>query len=615
MHVTPPTDFGSPGSAGPRRLLAVVHVDMVGYSRLIGADDIGTLNRFRLLREQVIDPAIAKHQGHLHQTAGDSLLVTFDSITQAVACAVGMQHAIPAAQRDWPPEQVMRFRVGVDLGDIIADGNDLHGNAVNVAVRLQTACPAGDVCISGIVHHHVRDRLDCPVLPLGPLTLKNIEAPVEVFVLQVNATQAPAESGGSVLTTPAATTMAIGVPGARAFRSRGPSIAVLPFATLSRQKRDAYFAEGIAEDIVHTLAGIKDLFVISRGSTLRYSGRVVDFREVSQELSVQYVLHGSVRRSAQRIKVRTELTDATDLRVIRSDQYEVALSDIFSIQERIATEVALAIEPQVRAHELRQAMRKPPNSLTAYDLLLKALDALFRVTYEPLQEARRLLMQAIAIDPDYAPAYTYLAYAYILHVGEGWTKDPVADASQAEEFANQAIMREPKDPVALAIYGHVQSFLNHDYDRAKEFLDRALEAGPSCALAWTMSSFTRGYLGEARLAVEHAERGLQHSPLDPRIFWSEAALGQAYYVMGEYALAVEWTRKSLAHCPTAVFNMRTLAASLVAAGQLEEAHRAAERLLRVQADFRLSAYRTRCPFQEPILATWIDRLRQAGLPE
>lgn len=592
-----------------------MHVDMVGYSRLIGSDDLGTLNRFRLLREQVIDAEIAAHRGHVHQTAGDSLLATFDSVTQAVDCAIRVQHAIPAAQRDRPPEQVMWFRVGVDLGDVIPDGNDLHGNAVNVAVRLQTACPIGDVCISAIVHHHVRDRVDRPILPLGPLTLKNIPSPVEAFVLRVSGTDAPAGGGGSVAAVPAATTMAIGLPGQPTFRAHGPSIAVLPFTTLSRQKRHAYFAEGIAEDIVHTLAGIKDLFVISRGSTLRYSGRIVDVGEVSRELGVQYVLQGSVRRSAQGIKLRTELTDATDLRIIRSDQYEAAMSDIFAVQEKIATEVALTIEPQVRERELRQAMRKPPNSLTAYDLLLKALDALFKVTYEPFRQARQLLMQALAVDPDYAPAYTYLAYACILDVGEGWAKDFVADANEAEDYASKAIARDPKDPVALAIYGHVQSFLRHDYDRAREFLGRALEAGPSCALAWTMSSYTSGYVGEGRLAVEQAERGLRLSPLDPRVFWSEAALGQALYITSEYAPALEWTRKAFVHCPTAMFVIRLLVATLVAVGQMEEARRFAQRLLDIQPGFRLGAYATACPFRQPVLGTWIDRLRQAGLPD
>ncbi len=601
-----------PQQPGRRMLKAVIHIDMVGYSRLIGEDDLGTLGRLKYLREQIIEREVAHHGGHIHQSAGDSLLITHDSIAQAVACAVEIQRGIQATQQNQPPKKIMRFRVGVELGDVILDGSDLHGNSVNVAVRLQAACPPGNICISGTVFNHVRGRVDLPVVSLGRLALKNIVEPTEAYVFRVNSEDPFGRVTEAGRCDVGAVADETSLP---AFHFPGPSIAVLPFRTLSSQEDDSYFAEGITEDIVHTLAGTRGLFVISRGSTLRYSGRSVNISEIARDLSVKYVLHGSVRRSARRVKLWTELTDTSDLSIVWSAQHEARASGIFSLQEKIATEVALAIEPQVRERDLRKATRKPPSSLTAYDLLLKGLDALFRVTYEPSLRARQLLLQAIALDPDYAPAYSYLAMTGILNVGEGWSKDIEMEAREAAEFATKAIERDPNDPVALAIYGHVQSFLWHDYDSAAQVLDRALEVGPSCPLAWTMSSMTCGYLGEGRLAIERAQRGLRHSPLDARVFWSEASLAQAHYIAGEYDRAATWARKSLSHCPTAVFNLRTLVASLIATGRVEEARQAAQRMLRILPDFRLARYAEACPFRPPVLDVWIDRLQRAGLPE
>ena len=608
----PPPGVTTPPRSS-RKLMAIVYVDMAGYSRLIGFDVLGTLQRLRDLRENVIDTMVADHGGTIYQTAGDSLLLTFDSVTGSVACAIGIQRGILALNVGQPSGMEMMFRIGIDIGDVIADGNDLHGNGVNIAVRLQAECPVGDIYISRNVYDHVRYQVDAPVEPLGLLNLKNIESPIEAFRLRIVGTQPQIEDVG------------IGLPGGRIRHAISPlitvphpemsSIAVLPFRSLSRRHNDIYFADGIVEEIIHALSGIKELFVISRGSTLRYSGINFNVRSVAEELGVRYILHGSVRHSARNLKIQTELTDTTDLSIVQSDQYEGKMRDIFSMQSDIAVQVASAVVPHVRERELRQTMRKPPSSLTAFDLVLQALDALYKVKYDSLLRARQLLIQAMALDPDYAPAYTYAAYCSIFLVGEGWSQDIQKDAREAADYAAKAVERDPNDAVALAIGGHVRSFLLHDYEAAMRFLDRAIEAGPSCALAWTMSSATCGYLGQGPLAVERAERGLRLSPLDARAFWPEAILGQAHYINGNYERAVEWTRKAFGHCETAIFNLRTLTASLVAAGQLDEARKIAQRLLLVMPDFHLIGYMGNCPFREDILAVWINRLREAGLPD
>jgi TolB-like protein/Tfp pilus assembly protein PilF len=390
---------------------------------------------------------------------------------------------------------------------------------------------------------------------------------------------------------------------------------VLPFRNLQPGPEDSYIADGVVEEIVHALAGLKELFVISRTSTLGFAGPTLDTRSVSRELGVRNVLHGSVRRYGEWLRIGAELSDPETGEVIASNQYDGRVSDLFELQTRVAVQVARTIVPQVHERELRRAMRKPPENRTAYDLLLEALRCLYRLDLEAHTRARDLLEKAICLDPDYALPYTYMAYWHIFRVGEGWSSDPSADAYEAARVAAAAIERDRNDALALAIFGHVQSFLMKDYASAIDHFDRAIEAGPNCALAWTMSSATYGYLGEGAIAVERAERGLSLSPLDAHVFWHEAILAQAYYVNGQHEQAVTWAKKAAGHNALAIFNLRTLAASLVALGRQEEARRCAERLIGVQPKFRLSEYGPLCPFTTPTIDLWIERLRQAGLPD
>jgi adenylate cyclase len=597
--------------------MAVLHLDVVGYTRLIGLDDLRTLARLRDLRTQVIEAEAGGFGGQLHQSAGDSLLVTFNSITGAVDCAVSIQQQIAAMEADHPAEQRILFRAGIDLGDVIPDGTDLHGNGVNVAVRLQTACPVGQVCISRGVYDQVKSRLTVAVEAMGQLTLKNIAEPVEAFVLRVHTGRSPRDGPGPHAgQSGMAADRQIRPPSKhRTAGAHEPSIAILPFRVLSRRPSDRQLVDGVVDEINHTLAGLRELFVISRGSTRQYDPDRYDIATVARELDVGYILQGSMRRSARNLRIQTELADVSDLSVIHSQQYNATDDSIFELQERIATDVASPIAPHVRERELRRAMRKPASSLTAYDLVVRAVDALFRVTHEPLLRARELLLEAIALDPDYAPAYTYAAYCSIFIYGEGWSKNPEQEPQAAADFACKAIERDPHDASALAIYGHVQSLMLHDFATATHFLDRAIEAGPNNPLAWTMSSATCGYLGYGKLAIERAQRGLRLSPRDTRVFWPQALLGQAFYIDGDYDQAVAWARRALGNCPTAIFNLRTLIASLVAQGDLREAAAMAQRLLLMLPKFRLGQYAPKCPFQGDHLATWIDRLRRAELPD
>ena len=378
---------------------------------------------------------------------------------------------------------------------------------------------------------------------------------------------------------------------------------------------EKYFADGMVDNIVHALSTLKDLFVISRATVGTYGGTTPGLRAVGAELGVRYVLCGRVRRAGGRLMIGTELRDTETDTVIRSDQHEGSVDDLFHLQEQIVVDVVKAIAPHIRERELVRATRKHPQNMTAYDFVLQALDHLYRVDYESFSRARGLLQQAIAHDPSYAPAYYYTAYWYIFQVGEMGSTDPDAAAAAAVHYASEALARDPDDPLSLAISGHVHAFMLRDFNTARSLHDRAIAAGPSSAMAWAMSSLTRGYIGDTAGAIEHAERSVRLSPLDAYLFWHEGVLAQAYYIAQEYEEAVEWARSSFERNAAMRFNIRTLIAALAARGRPDDASEIARHLVRMQPDFRMGTYSRRCPFPSPLLERWLGHLRLAGLPE
>ena len=348
---------------------------------------------------------------------------------------------------------------------------------------------------------------------------------------------------------------------------------------------------------------------------LGYGGATIDVRTISRDLGVRYVLYGSVRRSHGRLHIETELSDAEAGTVIRSDVYEGELTDLFELQRRITVSVVRTVAPHVRERELLRARRTPPESLSAYDFMLQALDRLYRLDYESLLLARGLLQRAIAHDPRYALAHAYTAQWYGFRVGELGSPDLQGDTTAAIRHADTALDLDTDDSQVLALCGHAYSFFTRDYRRAIDLFDKAIAAGPSSAMAWSMSSATRGYIGDGESAVRHAEQAVRASPLDERLYWHEGLLAQAHHISGNYEEALEWVRSAVERNGSARFNLRTFIATLVALGQVDEATHVARQLLRVQPDFRLAEYARRCPFLQPTRGVWLDRLRLSGLPE
>ena len=417
-----------------RKLIAVAHVDMVNYSRLIGLDDAGTLERLRTLRRNLIDRAIDEHGGRIVQTGGDSLLIVFDSIDGAVRCAMKVQQQVPIHDGGRPPDRSIRFRVGINIGDAIADGTDLHGDAVNVVARLQAECPPGAICVSRSVRDHVHGRLDLAFEELGPLNLKNINRPVEVFVVRPETAVTVPKSVERALVH--ALAQALPLPDR-------PSLAVLPFANLSADREQEYFSDGVADDIITELSRERTLFVIARNSSFTYRGRSIDVKQVGRELGVRYVVEGSVRRAASRVRVTAQLIDAMTGSHLWAERYDRKLEDVFAVQDEIAEAVVTAIHPAIGDAERQRMLRKMPGSLNAWEAYQRGMWHQSKGTAAGNEEARLLFKRAIELDPGFAPAFVGLSTGYhmdLLFYGIG---DPLRAAKLAEAEARVAVAIDP----------------------------------------------------------------------------------------------------------------------------------------------------------------------------
>jgi TolB-like protein/Tfp pilus assembly protein PilF len=442
----------------------------------------------------------------------------------------------------------------------------------------------------------------------GEQHLKNLRDPVAVHTIPPE--ECSAWAGMPAL--PRLTSRAGTIGSAPEYRA---SLAVLPFRTLQKDQSDAYFAEGMVDDIIRALGGLKDMLVIARSSTQTFARAPLDFRRVGHELDVRYVLHGSVRRVRDSLRIAVELCEAATGSIIWVDRYDGNIEDLFDLQDRISMRVATSVAPHLRERELSHAMRKHPDSMTAYDLTLQALDLFHRTDLASLERARVLLERAIESDPDYGPAYSHTAALIQRIVGQGWSSDEAADSATAADRARAALDRDRNDAVALAIYGHVQSYLLKNFNVAMQYLDQAMEVGPSCPLAWAYSSLTCGYLGQYGMAVTRAEQALRLSPIGPDACRFEHYLSQAYYLANRYDLAISWGRVSASHAPANTSNLRCLIASLIAIDKIEEARKLGEELMRLVPTFQLSSYRIRTPLPAEVGDRFVDRLRYAGLPD
>ena len=600
MIDTPAEKAGIISASVARRELTVLAADVVDYSRLTEAAEEGTHLRLRALRVETIDPCIVSYRGQIIKNTGDGFLAAFDSSVDALRCSLEIQREVASSEISEAPDRKIRFRMGLNVGDTIIEADDIYGTSVNVAARLEQYAPPGGIVISDALRELVGTRVEVRLDDLGQLRLKNISRPVHAYSLHLPSAEVDVAAVRR---------------GRTSQRAKVPAIAILPFRTSSDNPGDAYFGEGMVDDIIVTLASIRGLLVISRTSALAYRTGTINLQKIGQELGVRYVLSGSVRRGEKQIRISSELSDVQTNSLIWADRYDGEPGELFDLQDRIATRIVWSVAPQVREAELKRALRKRPENMNAYDLVMQAIDLIYRMNFADFARAGKLLGQAIAADDGYAAAHAYAALWQIHNVMQGWTNDQEADRVEAARLAAAAVERDPADGFALAIWGHSKAVLFRDYDAAKVFFDRALTAAPGNAMAWTLSSGVYSYTGDGRSAVERAELGLRLSPVDKQLFFYLSFLTAAHYINGTHDEAVIWGRKSVNLNPRHCASLRLLAVSLVALEQLDEARYVTQTLLQAQPRFRLSTYARWCPYKDEIATAFIDRLRQAGMPE
>lgn len=584
--------------APTRRVLAILAADVVGYARLTELAEEATHIRLRSLRFGVINPCIVSFRGRIVKNTGDGFLASFDSALDAARCAVALQAEVAAAQNREGYDRKIQFRMGLNVGQTIVESEDIFGKGVNIAARLEQSAPAGGVVLSDEMFQQIKDRIDVPVQDLGVLRLKHLASPVHAYSLLLPEAERLPSSGGKA-----------------SRQAKVPYIAVLPFRTQAANPEDDYFGDGTADEIVVALQSLRGLCVISSMSTSPYRSGPIDSQRIGQELGVRYVLSGSIRRADQRLRISVELQDVEAGIVLWADHYDGEVSELFDFQSRIATRIVWSIAPQVREAELKRALRKRSDNLNAYELLMKAIDFMYRMNYFDFGRAGELLQAAIALDPSYATPYAYAALWHIHNVAQGWGAEGGPDAAEAARLATAAVDRAPADGFALAVLGHTRALLFKDYGAALDLFDRALSASPGNAMAWTLSSGVYGYLEDGQSAITRAEQGLRLSPADTQAYFYLMFLGQAHYINGNYDEAVVWARKTASLNGRLSANLRIPAAAYVAKGQGEEARSITRMLLDIQPRFKLSAYRDRCPFRSSLRERFIEHLREAGLPD
>jgi len=582
----------------PTRILAVMIADVVDYTRLTEAAELETHARLRALRVETIDPCIVSYRGQIIKNTGDGFLAAFDSSVDALRCAVEIQREVPLRESSAAADRKIRLRIGLNVGEVITEKEDIYGTSVNIAARLEQFSPPGGIVISDAMHAITKSRMDMPVDDLGPLALKNLSQPVRAYSLRIPGADKAAAS--------------LSLLGRRA---KLPSIAVLPFRMTGDDPERAYFGEGIIDDIIFNLSSVRGLLVIARTSTLSYRKRPFDLQKIGQELGVQYVLGGSVRRDGNHLRIGAELSDVQDGSVVWVDRYDGNLTELFDLQERIATRIVWSLVPHLREAELKSARRKRPENMNAYDLLLQAIDLLYHMKQEDFARGGQLLQQAIAADDTYATAYAYAALWQAHNINQGWTANVEADSKEAARLAAAAVDHDPTDGFALAIHGHVKGVLFREYSAAMELFERAIKAAPGNAIAWILSSGVYSYTGQSKAAIERAEMGMRLSPIDTQSYFYLLFLALAHYVNGTYEESIIWGRKSAGLNPRLCSNLRWLIASLVATGEVDEAKHFAEKFLELNPGFRLSAYSEWCPLKPELRTDLIARLRAAGLPE
>ena len=586
-----------------RRLAAILAADLAGYSRLIGIDEQGTLNRLRSIRTEVVEPKINEHYGRLVKTTGDGLLVEFGSVVDALRCATEIQREMAARKAQAPVDTCIEFRIGINVGDIVVEDGDIFGDGVNVAARLEGLAEPGGICVSARVQEDAAGKLDLTFEDIGEQALKNIARPIRVYRVHVpvgeTAPTASAIQGRQSLSLP-----------------DKPSIAVLPFQNMSGDPEQEYFVDGMVEEIITALSRIRWLFVIARNSSFTYKGRAVDVKQVGRELGVRYILEGSVRQAGNRVRITGQLIDTTTGTNIWADRFDGALNDVFELQDQIASTVAGAIEPKLRLAEFQRASRKPTESLDAYDLYLRAMFLRQQYSLDSIRAAIVLAERAIEIDPDYAPALAMIGWCRVHLRAHGLATVSDAEIDHSLRLARRSIEIGKEDPDALWMAAHVLAFLGGEHETAASVVARALALNPNSAHAWMVSGIISNFRDRGDAAIEALQRALRLSPVDPIRRAFSTGLAVAHMMAGRYEQAIEWAEAALGEEPTYRIAIRIKVVCSAYLGRSDETRAWLQRLLQIEPGLTLKRYKAANTFLPPHILDFFERgLGIAGLPE
>ena len=588
-----------------RKIAVILVSDVVGFSRLAEADEERTLARLRALRSDLIDPTISVHHGHVVKRTGDGAIVEFRSVVDAVRCALEVQNAMIERNSGVVPDKRIEFRIGVHLGDVVeeADG-DLMGDGVNIAARLQGIATPGAIALSEDAYRQVRGRLDLATADLGPTQLKNIAEPVRVYLLQV---RPPGQS------KPVASIDASAEKPKRPALPDKPSIAVLPFANMSGDPEQEYFADGISEDIITALSKLSQLFVIARNSSFTYKGKNVHIGEIGKSLGVRYVLEGSVRKSGGRVRVTAQLIDVTTGGHLWAERFDRELTDIFAVQDDVTTHIVSSMALNLSPDDRQKIAADHTDNLEAHDCLLRGCELFFRLAKEANRDAQTLLRRAVELDPHFAPAFAFLAGAQVIDYVNGWGTSPAQTLEEAEKAARQAVQLDERYPYALWALS-IACLWARRHDEAVNAAEKMIAFNPNFAWGHHELGLILHYVGRSDEAFRHFEHAVALDPHFPDIWLHHQA--QAAYQLRRYPAAAELLKRRILRNPNTDASRVLLAASYGEMGLIEEARSAWREALNINPAYSLDQRRKVLPYKNPEnFDRLIEGLCKAGLPE
>jgi adenylate cyclase len=621
-----------------RRLTAILSADVKGYSRLMGADEEGTLHTLTAYRE-VMATFIQQHRGRVVNAPGDALLAEFESVVDAVKSAIDIQRELAKRNADLPADRQMEYRIGINLGDVMVDGESIYGDGVNIAARLESLAEGGGICVSGTAFDQVKTKLPLGYEYRGEQTVKNISEPVRVYRVMMEPEAAGKVIGEKKIRPKAwqkqvtvlviiliVIAAAVAVwkfyvrptpPIEVASKEKmafplpdKPSIAVLPFVNMSGDPKQEFFVDGMTEEILTALSKCPNLFVIARNSTFTYKGKAVKVRQVSEELGVRYVLEGSVQRSGDRIRVNAQLIDALKGHHLWAERYDRDVKDIFAIQDEITMKIITALQVKLTSGEMIHVLAKGAKNIDAFTKYLQAVDLWTRLTKETNAQAKKLLEEAIALDPEYPGPYIGLAKTYGMDVFLGTTQSPEQSLARAFELAQKAISLDNTNEAAYSVLSWLYA-IKRQYERAIAESERAISLNPNSAESYMRLGLVLAYAGRAEEGIPHIQNALRLNPFPSPNYFSNLAV--IYCESGHYEKAIEAAKRALQSEPNTPIPYTTLAISYIRLGREEEARAAAAEILRVNPKWSLDRYAKNAPYTQPQVERNIGDLRKAGL--